>query len=894
MLLQSQLLHRLSKKQKQKWNNELMDEVELKIYNYQKYIQDYLKGIWNKDEKVWVFQNYLYNVEMPAKTVFEFYTCNPQVPSNNYEWSCEKDLIPREDLPQLILKCMKKDKRGNGVGRAEKVVRYVFDILNHPLDILFVKRQMLKESTGVGNEYVYPLLVNVQTLYLAACLENQVRIPLEISLGCINNFPVSINGIKGSIKERLSKNSEYLLTFILMDQEKFISELQYKQDNELNSLRQPHNLIYFLTAILLEVGTNTWAEINIRNFPIKKWKILFNEAWATFHDKSKRSDKSARTLALSYLFELKTGLKLNQHTFGNFDEKNEIETMLIQFKLYLMQKKVSLIEYSALKYILIKCDLTKIEELTINNLKETVDKYFEFCNGNNLQRNTTVAPRIRSFCNGLKTIKELFERENSLGVRYDFPYHEHEIQIAGDTEHDTLFRYAFEKLDTYSLATDEGTFKEDILKVDAIARAIKNYKMKNRKEENIIDYFNELQKITMLRILVESGIRISEVINIPYHFIGRVDEEDIDILVLSLNKLGEEFGVVPISKETAVMFYECIEIRKTYFLNTIQDIDLWDENHVKPDLKYALQFFYIYNKKNNIGNFKGNYFLPIVLTDFLDEICDENKIERTKGKRFHMFRHRAAEYFFFCMSYYDDFDFKDDEEYKTEVIKKLLRHLDVGMTERYSWGSLLNRIAEKRLVFLKSLPSLASWNSPDSEVHKQSVIDKINQDLKGMLTQNSIDRIGKLLTAPAGLLKESVINELSKNQSFKIILNNLRKIDGNKGAVPNGYAYFGMCTQFNCPKLKNREKMTCESCDELLLDTNHIIHLIGTIVRCQESLYSYGKSYIDDVNHYNHVHSLRARSINAQNKLFNEFNFSVDELLELIAQYYEGALKLEV
>lgn len=870
-----------------------MKEAGFSERTYIKYISDCLKGVWNENEKKWSFRDDLYSVELPTRTAFEFYNLHPQVPVQHVEWPCEKGFISRENLHQFLKEFMENDREGYNPHRIEQIIRYVFDILHHPLDILFVTQDMLQESISMNKSYIFKYLCKVQTIYLSTCLKNKIMIPLDITLNCINNFPVSILGGNSDIKDKLSEYAIYFIRNIEMDLEILFSEFQYKQDVELKTLNKANNLIYVIVAILLETCTNKWTEVNIKNFPLNKWNLIFDFFSKQKRNRDKESDKQVNRIAVSFLFELKTGFKLNKMTFASFDEQNEIESMLIQIKFYLMQKKLALTEHDAIKTVFASSDLTKIKELTLKKLKNVIYHYFEYCEENHLNRKT-IAAKLRNFCNGLIFIKDVFERENSLGVRYDFPFKKYEIQVVGDSEHDTLFRYAFEEMEKHSFSTEDGTYKEDILKVDSIARAIKNYKIKCIKEENILAYYNELQSLTMLRIVVETGVRISEVINIPYYFIGRVEEEDVDILVLSLNKLGEEFGVVPISNETAKMIYECIEIRKTYFTETIQDMDLFDENKIKSRLKYPLQFVYINPKLTNNGSHKAKYVHPNILKSFLDKICEENQIKRTKGKAFHMFRHRTAEYFFFCMSYYDDFEFKDDEEYKTEVIKKILRHHDVGMTESYSWGSLLNRIAEKKLIFLKSLPSLTTWNNPDAALHQQSVINKINNDLEGVFTNQSIDRIAKLLTAPAGLLQDSVLNELGKNQSFKIIQQYLRKIDGNKGAVPNGYAYFGMCTQFNCPKLKNRDKLTCESCEELVLESNHVVHLIGTIVRCQESLYSYGKSYIDDRNHYNHVHSLRARSINAQNKLFNEFNFNADEILHLVAQYYDGNLELEV
>ncbi|WP_427108189.1 hypothetical protein [Lysinibacillus xylanilyticus] len=891
-MLQSELLRELSTNQSEKWDASIMKAAGFAEKTYIDYITNCLKGVWNVKEKKWSFREDLYSVDIPTKIAYEFYNLRLQVPVQRMEWGCEKGFISREYLHQLLKIFLENDLEDYNPRRIEQIIRYIFDVLYHPLDILLVTQDMLRESSSMNKSYIYKYLCAVQTIYLSVCLRNKIKIPLQISLNCMNKFPVSIIGGPGEIRNKLSKFAIYFINNIEMDTELLFSEFQYKKDMELKSLNKANNLIYIIVAILLETCTNNWSEVNIKNFHLKKWKFVFEFYNKQKRDQNKDTDKQLNKISISFLFELKTGFKLNKMTFASFDEQNEIESMLIQTKYYLMQKKLALTKLEALRTIFETSAVTKINELSLKNLKSVIQKYLSYCE--NKVNRKTISAKLRNFCNGLLFIKEVFERENILGIQYKFPFEPQEIKVVGVTQHDTLFLYAFEQLDKHSFSTDNGTFKEDILKVDSIARAIKNYEMKCKKDENILSYFMEFQLLTMLRIVVETGVRVSEVINIPYHFIGRVENEDMDVLILSLNKLGEEFGVVPISKKTAKMVYECINLRKTYFPETIQDMGLFDENKIKPTLKYPLQFINISSRLTNSGFHKGKYVHPHILKAFLDDICEENQIKRTKGKVFHMFRHRTAEYFFFCMSYYDAFEFKDDEEYKTEVVKKILRHNDVGMTESYSWGSLLNRVAEKKLIFLKSLPSLTNWNSSDSVIHQQSVIKKINDDLAGIFTNQSIERISKLLTAPAGLIQDSVLNELSKNQSFKIIQQNLRKIDGNKGVVPNGYAYFGLCTQFNCPKLKNRNKLTCESCDELVLESNHIVHLIGTIVRCQESLYSYGKSYIEDRNHYNHVHSLRARSINAQNKLFNEFNFSADEILFLIAEYYEGKLELGV
>lgn len=418
-----------------------------------------------------------------------------------------------------------------------------------------------------------------------------------------------------------------------------------------------------------------------------------------------------------------------------------------------------------------------------------------------------------------------------------------------------------------------GTFKADILEIDNIVRAINNYVPEGKKGS--IEYFHELQYTTMLRIMCDSGVRFSEVVNMPFGTLQYLEEEDVHIIILGWSKLNERFGVVPIGKKTAQMLAECEELRVKF---PMIELEMRDKTQARTKLnKYIMQFVSVVERIGRVSLISDKQ-----LTAHFDKICENAGVTRTKGKRFHAIRHRAAEYFFFCMSYYD-FERKNDFEYKEKIIKRLLRHHDNEMTRQYYWGNLTNLINEGKLVFLKSLPDISQYDDPDSKYHQESVINRIKKDLETDLSNGSVHRIIKLLTLPHGLISQTVLEEISKSKSFKTVLDYLINVDGNKGRVPPGGASFGKCTNSSCPLLK--ERTTCISCMEHHILTKEDIDLVvREIVRISGVIQEVYKKSYEDTSSREHLKSLRSRISFLIERLTTEFDFTPKQLFQKIEE----------
>ncbi|MED4698708.1 site-specific integrase [Lysinibacillus capsici] len=890
-MLQSEIIEELKKPYKNKWNENLFSQTGMSRMQFIRYVEEVLKATWNESQNVWDINTNLI-IEVEVEVFLKTYNNRLTVPVKHYQWNYDLNEEDIKYLKSTYELQINKTHEGVKPKRIELIYMYLFKVLRHPFDILFVTEEMIYDSLRINKESIYSILKWLKLIIISLALKNQIRIPYNISFKVFRDLPVSLYKNRGNetFRQRLSEESLLLLENGNIK----INELEQFYDSEAANnrltLNKSNNIIYIIVSIFLNKRINDFQILNIKNMGIDEWleiTSLVNQIYKP--NNIPTTLYNTYFMILNMLFELIIGTRISLNTFFLQNIKLELSKALLNYKYSIVSSNGYIELYYGLNLILEMNNsvIKDINDLTVPNINQALKNYIDTSvkESKNIK---TIRQKIHWFCQALIQIKELFGRENRLGVRYEFPYQFHEILSKEAFNVKTVLSDALNYVDSQLLEQTDGSYKEDIEVIDKIALAIKNYKFKYSYDRNKEQYFNELQCITALRILVETGIRLSEVINIPYHFIGRVEEEDIDIVVLSLNKLGEEFGVVPISKETANMLRRSLEIRKKDYPSSIVDMLLYDPNKNKKRFKYPLQFVY----SSKVGN-KFIRLSPNILEDFLNQICDEINVKRQKGKRFHMFRHRAAEYFFFCMSYYDEFDFKNDEEYKNEVVKKLLRHNDIEMTQSYTWGNLIDLIAEKKLVFLKSLPSLEKWSNKDKSIHYESVIKKLNEDLSNELTEYSVNNVVKLLTLPIGLIEESTLNSISKSRSFKTILKHLKRIDGEKGVVPNGLAYFGMCGQFSCPKLKQTAKITCTACESLILEKNRLPHLIGIIARCQEAIISLGSDYMGNHYAYNHLHSLRARSINAQAKIYEEYKLSPEEVVSLIAQYFEGKLKFE-
>ncbi|MEY8757769.1 hypothetical protein AB9M93_25305 [Peribacillus frigoritolerans] len=868
--------------------------LEEKIgWNYNQiyhFIYKYTSGIWDTDKKQWDFPEDTSNFDLDVQLIKVFGYEQPIAPEpeRSYKLGTTSITVTKEEIINW-LNFLSTYINGLSFVSIEKISSYILKVLIHPLDAFYVTRDMTKSLRMDVNRQSFHWAC-IQSIAFCIALKNNVNIPIDITLKALDSISPALMSEKGyrgnskSFEERLSPFSKLILQQIEINKDLFQKDLDFYSSNDRVCLKKNNNSLYYVFCILLEAGINSWEDITFKNFPLSKWikfKMLL----------SKQTGSTVKKGVLYFLFTTRTGISDKFLIFSDVNVEDEIDMLFSEYKLYLIQRKHSLSEYKYAQAFLNKQykNITQIENLTIENMKSWVFNFISYAKEKDLTKSGSIT-RLRSFCNVLTDIKEIFERQNILDIQYVFPFSPFEvnpptIKNRNDFNTNSLYEYGLELIENNIKMHLKGTLKGDITQVDEIVRAIYDYKIQINKEEDFIEWFNEFQQLVMLRILVESGVRVSEVINAPFACLGYVPEEEIDIIFLSYNKLHERFGVVPISKTTAEMIKVCIDIRKEHIPFSIIDMALYDATYNKMDEAAPLQFVHIQSVNNKVSRVTERRLL-----EFLDKVCLETKIVREKGIRFHQFRHRAAEYFFFCMSYYDDFEFKDDAVYKEEVVKKLLRHVDNQMTKEYYWGNLLDLISQKKLVFLKSLPDLSRFDSTDVSLHRDSIIKKINRNLTEVFTEASIEKIIKLLTSPIGLLKESSLEILSKNQSFKLIQDHLKKVDGNKGAAPPDGAYFGMCTNYTCPEL--RKKHTCVSCHNHILEGKHAYHLIATIGRCYETLQNIYKDRNEERSQYDHIQSLRARIAHSQYRLYNELGYNPNEVMHLLSQYYIGDLEV--
>lgn len=574
---------------------------------------------------------------------------------------------------------------------------------------------------------------------------------------------------------------------------------------------------------------------------------------------------------------------------------DEVSYYLQIYKLYLAANKrsIALVQKGLTLSRFKPTNVNKIKDLTIYNLKIWIDMFIDDAKKAGKDKKNTFSS-IRSFCEILRELKKLYEGSEFDGNTLHFPFKEEEIGYHGknyrwsnsnnmafdnSNEHiETLLDYVYYKRKDYEETKRKGTYKSDITHADDVVRAIYNYKIEA--EENTVAYFNELQLTTMLRIIADSGVRASEVVNMPFGTVSYLEEEDVNICILGWSKLFERFGVVPIGPETARMVNECSNIRKAYKNTLNVEMAMYDtsKNKSKMDSTYVMQFVNMSKKNYSIKRLN-----LIMLRKHLKKVCHRAGLQLQEQKSLHLLRHRAAEYFFFCMSYYD-FEYKNDHDYKEMIVKRLLRHRDVEMTKEYYWGNLMDLVSKHKLVFLRSLPDVSQYKNEDAVGHIKSIKKKIEIDLNNILTSQNINKIVKLLTIPTDYLNESVLEELAKEKSFRTILDYLNRVDGNKGFVPVGAASFGICTNFSCPKLT--EKLTCISCNDHILEEKDVPMMVREIVRCTEAIqgiYSFHLCNIDSVRSNDHLESLRSRVTSLLDRLSDDLEYPVTDVLAMIA-----------
>lgn len=739
---------------------------------------------------------------------------NPLKPQSNMEWDCEKCCISKEEIINILenidsFNIAESTKLHEDFQK--RIAIYITEYLDHPLDAIFVSEAMAK--TIKGKRPPLHIVSCINAIGLCIALKNKIKVPINISAAVFNRFK------KKSIQNNKEKNDDiiincYVRAIITYTEnieviEKELWELN-KFEGQFTSAKKGSDLYYYILICLLNAKSQkhgckvNWINLNFVDLDIQ-----------TIYEINKYLPIKMKDInALNFIYYVKFSMKRFFPTkdFNSFLQniiEDEINYCFQLYKLYILFNSRSIESVTKANQMLSNKPsfLKKIQQLTKENIKSWIDNYICYTIENN---NTpeTAWRRINYMCTFLYDIKEIFEEDDSYGLKIGFPYNKQDIRggsgkiyrwysenseeikvFDNNFGNKTIMEYGLEKVKTISPAAREGTFKVEIDNADQIVRAIYNYSIKA--EEGTIEYFNELQLKTMLMIIADSGVRYSEVINMMYGTLSYIEEEKRYICVLGWSKTFERFGVVPISNETAEMIKKCMETRSNFYPDTLTvEHEIMDatKSKLKSDSKYVLQFVFL-NTRNK-ENVKTRKISKYRLTVFFKALCFEAGVKLEEGKLFHLLRHRAAEYFFFCLSFYD-VEYKDDYEYKELVVKRLLRHRKGSqMTKEYYWSRLLDILADGKLVFLKSLTDLANYSNDESRIHEKSIKKKIQDDLSDVLTSSNIEKIIKLLTVPHGLINEELLESISKEKSFKIILNHFEKVDGNKGFVPEGAAYF--------------------------------------------------------------------------------------------------------
>ncbi|MFB5281821.1 hypothetical protein [Peribacillus sp. Hz7] len=872
------------------------------------------RGIkYNSKKALWT-----YDIELIDKNdnilLSRWMSENPLKPNNSIKWDCDQQLITKDEVIQ-ILKTIDifNNSSWNKLSEDQqyRIAVYVTEYLDHPLDALFVTKEMAK--TIRIRKPPLPIASCINTIGFCIAFKREIKIPIEISASSFKRFEIkSIQSIQSSKANRDGIDINcYVRAIIPFIKNLNIVESELYQLNKTQrkfiSVSKGSNLYYIIFTLLLNAKSLKqkckvdWLSLNFLDLDVKSISEI--NRFLPYCQKD--------VIALNFIYFLKLSTKRffpcnNFEQFAQSLLEDEISYHFILYKHYMLFNSRSIEAFQKANQVLSykPKELTKVNQLSVDNIKKWFDCYINNAKKSGLQQETAWR-RLNYFCTVLYEMKEIFEENNLYDLKIKFPYSKHEIRggnrkiyrwksansaeiqssvVEGESNIKTVMEYGIEKVKILDTPLREGTFKEDIDIVDKFVRAIYNYEFKS--EEGTIDYFNELQLITMLRIIADAGVRVSEVINMMFGTLSYIEEEETYICVLGWSKIFERFGVVPISSDTALLIERCMEIRRTHYSETLTvEHDILDgtKSKLKSETKYVLQFVFIDPKRKD--KISCRRISRYRLTEFFNELCSRAEVEITEGKLFHALRHRAAEYFFFCLSYYD-FEYKNDYEYKELVVKRLLRHRSKEMTKKYNWSRLLDILTSGRLVFMKSLPDLANYSNVDSKIHENSIKSRIKNELTDVLTSTSIEKIIKLLTLPFGLINEELLETISKEKSFKIVLDNLSKVDGNKGFVPEGAAYFGLCTNFSCPKLFN--KISCISCNDHILQASDISMAIGEIIRCHKAINDIYCYHYDEVSSIDHIKSLRSRVTSLLERLHKELEIAPFEIIEMISKGLES------
>ncbi|MGH1142413.1 hypothetical protein [Bacillus pseudomycoides] len=826
-------------------------------------------------------------------------------PITKIQWGVSNNLISRAEVIEIINQ-IEKYKGADYIKLNDthkyRIAVYITECLDHVLDSLLVTKKMVEASIKGKDDFKPHMTMCINTIGFCIALKHNIKIQMNTSIGTFkkfyyNSITTTTNKTK-SLKTLDSLNINCYVKVILSytkntdSIEKELTSL-INEKKKFTLLKRTNNLYYFVIVLLLNAGgeiRNDWEKIEFKDLDIR------NLLGIKHSELSKNND----VVALNYIYYQKLGIEGGLQGINSYDQEillleDEIVYVFKSYKNYLIMNRRGINAYQKAQELLKHKpkNLKKIEYLTVENLKRWIDCYLEYATAKGLKKQTAWR-RVNYFCTILQELKTTFETGAFLQLIVNFPFQNHEIRSENktyrwnnnlnrsvNTANQTLnvMEYSIKKQGDMNEEIRKGTLKHDIAEVDQLVRAIYNYNI--QEEPGTIKYFNELQMTTMLRVIADSGVRVSEVINAPYGALSYLKEEDVHICVLGWSKLFERFGVVPIGKETAKMMKKCMKIRREYqdSLITLPILDR-TKGKIKSQAEYVLQFVHIHPRHKKV-----TYISEQTLTRHLDKICKQANISRQPGERFHALRHRSAEYFFFCMSYYD-FEYRDDYEYKEMVVKRLLRHRSNLMTKEYNWSALLDLLTEGKLIFMKSLPDVMRYSNVDAKMHTHSIKEKIKKDLEVDLTNPNIDKVIKVLTLPYGIIGDDILEKLSSNKSFKNILDYLPHVDGNKGLVPEGAAYFGMCINFSCPKLK--ENITCVSCADHILQDKDVPMMIDEILRCNETIQGIYKLHSGDIRAIDHLKSLRSRITSLSERLTKELNYTPTQILEMLAKKRKG------
>ncbi|MCM3116328.1 site-specific integrase [Neobacillus sp. MER 74] len=862
------------------------------------------------------------------------------------QWWLIKKEITSNDVDEILLHINHiREKDGYEKISSEglhKLSNYINENLVYPLDALFVTDQMatrlgrLCSNTTKSHNGQFVRLVG-----LCLALKFQIKIDYSIAIGILNNTFHNKRSLSKSNLEEMNSCYEimYWVTKVLYsyitDGHSFLNEMDRKVFVEKRKFaggtsKEGSNIFLYLIAILLDNGKNAWNEVPVITIgQLRKYYL-----------KTPIVDKREKA-QMDYLYRNKTNLSSifycvnpkgaqidmegessENHNFFSPEKFNEISEMAENYRIYLRMKKLSTVKFTRFHSVLNKKPkfITNIKHLTVGNIEKCCQEYVNHCKENRVGKNSCRSA-ISSFLSVLADIKQIFGQEKSLiGVTYDFPFEEKVLidNKTGVPDQHTVYgriKAEFTKdfegaappfvyaeaaaianndvataYDDYvdvelskGLSETSGTFKTDIVLADKIVRAIYNFKSKEPIGSH--EYYHEYQYTTMLRIIADAGTRSDEVINMPYNTLSYLDEHDVYIVILGLSKLGDRFGVVPVGKETAKMIEECTKMRKELFPHSEILMKMTgDKGYIEGE--YIKQFINVDKRTGAIKDVSRK-----TLIRHLDKICKESRITRPSKTTFHFLRHRAAEYFFFGMSEYE-FEHSDDAEYKMEVIKRLLRHHDIKMTNKYAWSALLDLLADKNLIFLRDMKSVKDYNPEnkgdawEKQILIESLDKRIQKDLETKLSTPGIHRIQLLLTSPLSMLPEEAFEAMNSTQDVSKIIDFIRQVDGEKseGTIAVSGAAFGRCVNPTC--WRHKEKITCISCFDHLIQKRDEPRLLREIVNCHLRTQEIYQNY-NDTMHKEQLRSLQSRISICIEKMNTWLGFSELEIAQKVQKHLQ-------